>query len=303
MKNMIIALFSILCLCARANAGENFPPAAMTASDIKAAIGTSSIRVPAPQRQVLTAYENQQLYLSGAAERARLDKEARLYVKAGKERPALASAFISPTPAGVKDPAAYAALREKNDKFIRNAAYWREQINGNYGNLSYALRVNDLATSDILINHMRRDHWAIINETAAIEENNRKASHWPMRLTNEQLYGAGARERASILEQASVCADLEGRDVPKNAFVTPAPAGTADPAGYEELRAKNAGFIANIEYWRYQLEGNYANLKDDIKANDLETSRILLEYMKKDSAALDNEIKAVEQNNAEAARL
>jgi len=303
MKKILIPLFSALCFCTGAGAVENFPIAAMSISDVKAAISDRAIQSPAPRRQVLTASENQQLYLAGTAERARLAKEASQYVKAEKERAALTSAFLAPTPAGVKDPAAYAALREKNEKFIRNTDYWQEQIKGNYSNLLYSLRVNDLATSDILINYMRRDHLAIINEIAAIQENNRKASNWPMKPTNEQLYNAGAQERASILEQAAVCADLDGRDVPKNAFVTPAPAGTSDPARYEALRAENAGFIGNIEYWRYQLEGNYGNLKDDIKANDLETSRILLDYMKKDSAALDNEIKAVERNNAEAARL
>ena len=305
MKRTIITLLSLVSLAAGAGAGAADKAAinAMSVEDVKAAMRALSTEAPSPKKTALTQDENEKLYQAGTAERTRMAKEARQYVKAEKERPPLANAFLSPAPAGVKNPAEYEALGQKNEAFIRNVGYWQEQIKGNSSNLFGALRVNDLATADILINHMRHDHWAIVNETAAIQENNRKAAAWPMKQTNEQLYNAGAGERAEILEQAAACADLTGRDVPKSAFESTTPAGTTDAAKYEELRSKNAGFIGNIEYWRNQLEGNYGNLKDAVKANDLETARILLNYMKKDSADLDNEIKAVESNNAEAAKL
>lgn len=303
MKKILLPLFSLLCLASGASAGDSFTINSISFSELKTSLAGTTAEVPAPLKVALPPSENQQFYLAGAAERSRISKEARQYVKDEKERAAVPNAFISPTPAGLKDPALYVELREKNESYIRNVGYWREQIKGNYSNLAGALRVNDLSTSDILINYMRHDHWSIISEIGAIQENNRKAANWPLKPTNEQLYAAGAQDRASILEQAAVCAGLAGRDVPKSAFETPTPAGTANTARYEELRAKTAGFIGNIEYWRNQLEGNYGNLKEDVKANDLETGRILLNYMKKDSADLDNEIKAVERNNAEAARL
>ena len=303
MKRILIPLLSVFCFSTVAGAGESLPVNAISVSDIKTALSGTAAEVSAPRKEALTADENQQLYLAGAAKRARISKEAKQYVKAEKERAIVNNAFLLPTPAGVKDPAKYGALREKNGDFIENVAYWQEQIKSNYSNLAYAVRVNDLTTANILINYMRQDHWAVINEVAAINENNRKAANWPLNPSNEQLYNAGAQDRASILEQAALCADLKGRDVPKNVFISPAPAGTLNTGVYEKLREKNAGFIGNIEYWRYQLEGNYGNLKEAVQANDLETARILLDYMKKDSADLDNEIKAVELNNAEAAKL
>jgi len=88
--------------------------------------------------------------------------------------------------------------------------------------------------------------------------------------------------------------------VPPTAFAGAAPAG-AGKARYKALRDKNAAFIGNIEYWRNQLTANHENLKAAVEANDLDTARTLLGYMKKDSDSLTNEIKAVEANNAEAA--
>ena len=303
MKSTIITLFSLLSLAAFAGAADKSAINAISAEDIRASMRAIASEVPAPKKVALSQTENEQLYLAGTAERTRIAKEAGQYVKAEKDRASLTNAFVSPAPAGINNPAEYEALGQKNEAFIRNVGYWQEQIKGNSSNLSGALRANDLATADILINYMRHDHWAIVNETAAIMENNRKAAAWPMKQTNDQLYTAGAGERAKILAQAAVYADLTGRDMPKNAFESTTPAGTADAAKYEELRSKNAGFIGNIEYWRNQLEGNYGNLKDAVKANDLETARILLNYIKKDSADLYNEIKAVELNNAEADKL
>lgn len=301
MKRIFLQLLSVLCFAAAAAAADNFPITAVSAEEIRAALRAKNSQAPDPRTAAPDA--NQQLYMAGAAERARLGKESRQYVEDEKKRPAVRNAFMSPAPAGVKDPEGYAALGEKNENLLRNVGYWKEQIKGNSSSLAGALRVNDLATANILINHMRHDHWAIISEIDAIQENNVRAETWGMKPTNDQLYSAGEQERAAILEQAAACASLEGRDVPKSDLVSPTPAGIADAAKYEELRARNAGFIDNIEYWRSQLEGNYANLKEDIKANDLETARILLNYMIKDSASLDNELKAVQRNNAEAARL
>jgi hypothetical protein len=289
MKNILIPLFSALCFISMAQAADNFEINRLSAADLKAsAAGISS------------EAENEMLYQAGAAERARILKEALKYVKAEKSRPALPNAFLSPAPANIENAARYSALREKNAGFISNLGYWKEQMKGNYSNLEYVLRMNDLTTANILLNYMRRDHWAIINERAAIKENNLKAAAWPRKQSNEQLYAAGAGEREAILAQAAAYSDLEGRDVPKSSFMNPTPAGIAYPGGYEELRAKNEGFIGNIQYWRYQLEGNYENLKDAVRANDLETARILLNYLKKDSRDLDNEIRAVERNNAKA---
>lgn len=298
MKNLIAALLTLACFSAGAFA-ENFSIAALTAADIKASQRVAS-EEPRPGKEVMSAEENEKIYLLGAAERARILKEARHYVKAEKELQAPVNAFLSPAPAEAADQAAYAALREKNAGYLRNVGYWREQVKSLSPNLEYALGVNDLATANILINHMRHDHYAIAGETEAIRENNRKARNWPMKPSNEQLYQAGAQERAAILAQAAACAGLEGREIPENAFLEQAPAGTADLAGYAALREKNADFIGNITYWRYQLEGNYGNLKEAVKANDLETARILLGHLKADSAALDNEIEAVERNNEQA---
>ena len=303
MKKIIIPLFSILCLATAAKAADNFTVNTISADEIKASIKVINTVIPAPKPAALTAAQNNQLYNSGAVRRAKISREALRYVNAEEARTAPKNAFLSPTPAGVANPAEYAALREKNAGFIRNIGYWQEQVRSNYPNLRGALRVNDLATANILLNYMRHDHFAVTGEIAAIQENNRKAAAWPMKETNEQLYNAGAVERASILAQAAAAADLTGRDKPRNAFEEPTPAGTANVARYEELRGKNAAFINNIEYWRNQLEGNYGNLKDAVRVNDLETARILLNYLKKDSADLDNEIKAVERNNAEAAGL
>jgi len=289
MKKILIPLFAVLCSVSAANAAESFDMNRVSAAEIKASVSPSSSEA-----------ENEMLYQAGAAERAKILKEALKYVKAEKGRPAPVSAFLSPAPAGLENTAAYSALREKNAGFINNVGYWREQMKGNYSNLSYVLRMNDLTTANILLNYMRRDHWSIINEISAIKENNLKAAAWPRKQTNDQLYAAGAGERETILSQAAVYSDLKGRDVPQNAFVSPTPAGIADAAGYERLRAKNEGFIGNIQYWRCQLEGNYGNLQDAVRANDLGTARILLDYMKKDSGGLDNEIRAVERNNAKA---
>ncbi len=302
MKNLIIPLFTALCFVSAGNAADNFTINGVSAAQIKVSLKGTAADVPLPQKQVTPAEaENERIYQAGASERANIKKEALRYVTAEKSRSVPVNAFLSPAPAGIEKPAEYAALKEKNDGFIRNVGYWQEQIKGNYSNLVYVLSKNDLTTANILINYMRHDHWSIIGEIDAVNENNRKAAAWPRKQGNEQLYSAGATEREAILSQAAVCASLEGRDVPKSAFVFPTPAGTADPAGYERLRAKNEGFIGNIQYWRYQLEGNYGNLKDDVRANDLETSRTLLNYMKRDSADLDNEIRAVERNNEKAA--
>jgi hypothetical protein len=294
MKLIFTALLPMFCLTAAVNAGQDFSLDSVSASDVNS-------KTPAQQR-ALAAEENERIYQAGAAERARIAKEAAKYFKAEGKLQTPRSAFRSPTPAGIKTPDEYAALREKNAGFIRNVEYWRGQIKSAYPNLEEALKVNDISTADILLNHMRHDHWAIVSEIDAIHANNRSAESWPMELSNEELYNAGAQERAAILAQAGLYANLDGRDLPRNAFVSPTPAGTADAARYAELRDKNAGFISNIEYWRNQLTGNHANLVDDVKANDLKTSRILLEHMRKDSEALDNELKAVERNNEEAAK-
>lgn len=300
MKNFLLPAFSAMLLASAAAAGD-FPINQVSVNDLKSSIkGTAQVSDP---KTTLSPEENQKLYLAGAPERARILKEANKYALAEKKRAKVESAFVTPTPAGLVNPQVYEQVRERNAGFVGNVSYWQEQIRSVHGNLAYAVKMNDLETANILLGHMRHDHYAIENEVSAIEENNRKARAWPRKPTNEEQYQAGAGERASILAQAAAAADLTGRDAPESAFVTPTPAGVADTARYDELREKNAGFISNIEYWRNQLTANHANLKEAVKVNDLETARTLLDYIKKDSAALTNEIKAVEKNNAEAAGL
>jgi len=301
MKNILIPLFTALFFVSAANAGDNFAIDRVTAAQLKASLKGTAAEVPVPQKQISPAdAENERLYQAGAGERAKILKEARQYVKAEKERSAPVNAFLFPAPQGIEKVEEYSALREKNEAFIRNIGYWQEQIKGNFSNLVYVLQVNDLSTANILLNYIRHDHWAIVNELGVLNDNNLRAAAWPRKAGNEQLYSAGSGERESILAAAAVYVKLDGRDVPKSAFVSPTPAGISDAASYEGLRAKNEGFIGNIQYWRYQLEGNYGNLKDAVKANDLETARLLLNYMKKDSSDLDNEIRAVERNNDKA---
>jgi len=190
-------------------------------------------------------------------------------------------------------PSAYAKMRAKNAAFISNIEYWRNQLTSNYANLQDDLKVNDLQTSRTLLGYMKQDSASLDNELAAVNSNNAKARHWPKQLSNEQLYQAGAQERADIAAQAAVYADLGNRAVPVNALKTAGPQ-------FADLSDKNDEFIGNIEYWRNQLTANYANLQEDLKVNDLETARTLLNYMKQDSASLDNEIAAVQANNRKA---
>ena len=119
-------------------------------------------------------------------------------------------------------------------------------------------------------------------------------------MSNEAQYQSGAQERARVSAEARQYADLTGRDLPESAFETPAPAGIMSPSSYAKMRSKTAGFISNINYWREQLTANYANLEEYLKANDLETSGRVLKLMQEDSAALDNELRAVKTNNLKA---
>lgn len=296
MNTKILAVSALL-LAGAASAGE-FPITEVSVGDMK-----SSLKGTAQEPAARGSDENERLYQAGAAARAKVLKEGRKYFLAEKKRAKTQSAFATPTPEGLANQQVYAQLREKNAGFVSNVAYWQEQVRTLYPRLTYAVKVNDLATANTILGHMRDDHFAIENEVAAIEDNNRKARAWPRQPTNEEEYQAGAGERASILAQAAAAADLEGRGAPENAFVSPTPASVANKARYEELREKNAGFLRNIEYWRNQLPANHSSLKEAVGVNDLKTARILLDYLKKDSAALTNEIQAVQKNNDEASRL
>ncbi len=159
MKLILIPLFSVLCLAAGADA-------------------------QVPQKQALTAAQNEQLYQAGYAERNRITKEADQYLNAETERAAVSNDFKIKNPKDMENPKLYMELSEKNDGFIGNVDYWQTHMKAIHTNLLGALGVNDLATARILIKYMRDDHWAIINEVAAIKENNLKAKEWPYKVYN-----------------------------------------------------------------------------------------------------------------------
>lgn len=292
-----MAIAILACSTSFASAGASFD-----ANQTKAA----AAKVP-------TAVGNEEAYEAGAAERAKILSEAKPCADLkGREKPA--NAFGKTTPANLLDAAGYDKLRERNEAFLGNIEYWRNQLPSNYKNLLYAVEVNDLETARNLLGYMKKDSAALDNEIAAIKLNNRKAQAWPAKPAtaaaaatpaktddNEKLYAAGAKERALLSAECEVYSNLKGRQAPRSAFKTPTPSGLMNVKEYEALRIRTDGFIRNVNYWNTQLAEAAKRVEDAIRVNDLATARRLRDMMMKDSADLDNELGAIARNNRQAA--
>jgi|GEM_PF-5098851 len=288
--------------------------AILTCSATIAVAGASfdSAKTKAASAKVPAAVSNEEAYQAGAEERAMILAEAKPCADLnGREKPA--NAFRTPSPSNIMDPAGYAKLRERNEAFLSNIEYWRNQLPANYKNLLYAVEVNDLETARTLLGYLKKDSAALDNEIGAVKLNNRKAEAWPEKTAaqtasapdkaaqNEALYQAGAKERAMIAAECEVYSNLNGRQAPKSAFKTPAPADLMNVKEYEALRTKTEGFIRNVNYWNTQLSEASKRVTEAVRVNDLATARRLRDMMKKDSADLDNELKALVANNRLAA--
>ncbi len=284
------------------------------ATAVFAGASFDSAKTKAASAKVPAAVSNEEAYQAGAEERAMILAEAKPCADLkGREKPA--NAFRTPSPSNIMDPAGYAKLRERNEAFLGNIEYWRNQLPANYKNLLYAVEVNDLETARTLLGYMKKDSAALDNEIGAVKLNNRKAEAWPEKSAvqaqtaaapdkaaqNEALYQAGARDRAMIAAECEVYSNLDGRQAPKSAFKTPAPADLMNVKEYEALRTKTEGFIRNVNYWNMQLSEASKRVSEAIRVNDLATASRLRDMMKKDSADLDNELKAVVANNRLAA--